>query len=339
MKADDNIFVNGLKETVSLLPELPGIYQYFSSEGKIIYVGKAKNLRKRVSSYFIKQHSDRKTSVLVNKIAEIRHIVVESEEDALLLENNFIKRFQPRYNVLLKDDKSFPWICVKNERFPRVFYTRNVIRDGSTYFGPYTSIPMVRTILDVIKRLYPLRNCNFNLSNANIERKKFKVCLEYYIGNCKGPCEGLQMEEEYNENIRQIIMNRHYRLIIIFTIFPLPIVLKLLQNSLIKKIPRPDSKLILSLSIGEGIRLASKPSPWSSTSTQICFLLMLIVIIISKSLLYLLPCLIAFVTLSIKTVRKAKLILSFKWSLCSISGTRLRHPFNPSCVEEMTNLL
>lgn len=204
MKADDNIFVNGLKETVSLLPELPGIYQYFSSEGKIIYVGKAKNLRKRVSSYFIKQHSDRKTSVLVNKIAEIRHIVVESEEDALLLENNFIKRFQPRYNVLLKDDKSFPWICVKNERFPRVFYTRNVIRDGSTYFGPYTSIPMVRTILDVIKRLYPLRNCNFNLSNANIERKKFKVCLEYYIGNCKGPCEGLQMEEEYNENIRQI---------------------------------------------------------------------------------------------------------------------------------------
>ena len=204
MKGDDNIFAKGLKETLSLLPELPGVYQYFNSEGKIIYVGKAKNLRKRVSSYFIKQHSDRKTAVLVNKIAEIRHIVVESEEDALLLENNFIKRFQPRYNVLLKDDKSFPWICLKNERFPRVFYTRNVIRDGSIYFGPYTSIPMVRTILDVIRRIYPLRNCNFNLSKSNIEKNKFKACLEFYIGNCKGPCEGLQMEEEYNENNRQI---------------------------------------------------------------------------------------------------------------------------------------
>jgi excinuclease ABC subunit C len=142
--------------------------------------------------------------VLVSKIAEIRHIVLESEEDALLLENNFIKKYQPRYNVLLKDDKTFPWICIKNERFPRVFYTREVVQDGSSYYGPYTSVQMVKTILDVIRRLFPLRNCNLNLSQANIEAGKFKVCLEYYLGNCKGPCEGLQMEEEYNENIKQI---------------------------------------------------------------------------------------------------------------------------------------
>jgi excinuclease ABC subunit C len=203
-EGDTNSLRDDLKQTVSLLPELPGIYQYFNSEGKIIYVGKAKNLRKRVSSYFTKQHSDRKTAVLVNKIAEIKHIVLESEADALLLENNFIKKYQPRYNVLLKDDKSFPWICIKNERFPRVFYTRNVIRDGSAYFGPYTSVQMVRTILDVIRRLFPLRNCTLNLSRINIEKKKFKVCLEYFIGNCKGPCEGLQIEGDYNENIRQI---------------------------------------------------------------------------------------------------------------------------------------
>jgi excinuclease ABC subunit C len=204
MKGDGNIPRDDLKEVVSLLPELPGVYQYFNSEGRIIYVGKAKNLRKRVSSYFTKKHGDRKTAILVSKIAEIRHIVLESEADALLLENNFIKKYQPRYNVLLKDDKSYPWICVRNERFPRVSYTRNVIRDGSSYFGPYTSVQMVRTILDVIGRLFPLRNCNLNLSGLNIEKKKFKVCLEYYIGNCKGPCEGLQMEVDYNENIRQI---------------------------------------------------------------------------------------------------------------------------------------
>lgn len=204
MRGEDKITREDLKRVVSLLPELPGVYQYFNSEGKIIYVGKAKNLRKRVSSYFTKQHADRKTAVLVGKIAEIRHIVLESEEDALLMENNFIKNFQPRYNVLLKDDKSFPWICVKNERFPRVFYTRNIIRDGSSYFGPYASVQMVKTILDVIRRLFPLRNCNLNLSRTNIGKKKFKVCLEYFIGNCKGPCEGLQIEEEYNENIRHI---------------------------------------------------------------------------------------------------------------------------------------
>jgi excinuclease ABC subunit C len=193
-----------LLEIVKSLPNLPGVYQYFDEEGTIIYVGKAKNLKKRVSSYFNKQHTDKKTIVLVNKIAEIRHIVLETEEDALLLENNFIKKYQPRYNVLLKDDKTYPWICVKNERFPRVFYTRDVVQDGSVYFGPYTSVQMVKTILDVIRRLYPLRTCNLNLTQNNIESNKFKVCLEYYIGNCKGPCEGLQLEDEYVENIRQI---------------------------------------------------------------------------------------------------------------------------------------
>jgi len=193
-----------LQESVKLLPELPGVYQYFDAEGTIIYVGKAKNLRRRVSSYFNKRHTDRKTAVLVNKIAEIKHVVVETEEDALLLENNFIKKYQPRYNVLLKDDKTYPWICVKNERFPRVFYTRDIIHDGSSYFGPYTSVQMVKTIIDVIRHLYPLRTCNLNLSQTNIDSNKFKVCLEYYIGNCKGPCEGLQAEDEYNENIRQI---------------------------------------------------------------------------------------------------------------------------------------
>ncbi|HEY5591138.1 MAG TPA: excinuclease ABC subunit UvrC [Paludibacter sp.] len=200
----EGLFSSKLKEIVSGLPDLPGIYQYFNSEGKIIYVGKAKNLKKRVSSYFSKVHDNRKTAILVRKIADIKHMVVDSEEDALLLENNLIKKYQPRYNVLLKDDKSFPWICIKNESFPRVFFTRNVIRDGSLYFGPYTSIPMVRTILDVIKRLYPIRNCSLNLSKENIAKLKYKVCLEFQIGNCKGPCESLQHEDEYLDGISQI---------------------------------------------------------------------------------------------------------------------------------------
>jgi len=200
----EGAFSGKLKEIVFLLPELPGVYQYFNSEGKIIYVGKAKNLRKRVNSYFSKVHDNRKTAILVRKIADIRHIVVDSEEDALLLENNLIKKYQPRYNVLLKDDKSFPWICIKNEHFPRVFFTRNVIRDGSSYYGPYTSIPMVRTILEVIKRLYPIRNCSLNLSKTNIANSKYKVCLEFQIGNCKGPCEKFQTEEDYFEDISQI---------------------------------------------------------------------------------------------------------------------------------------
>ena len=202
---DNEIYLpKELKYLVSNLPELPGVYQYFNSDGKIIYVGKAKNLRKRVSSYFSKIHDNRKTSILVKKISDIKYIVVDTEEDALLLENNLIKKYQPRYNVLLKDDKTFPWICIKNEPYPRVFFTRNVIRDGSQYFGPYTSVPMVRTLLDVTKRLYPIRNCNLNLSKINLAREKYRVCMEYQIGNCKGPCESLQTEVEYLEGIIQI---------------------------------------------------------------------------------------------------------------------------------------
>ena len=201
---DGSLFLSKLKEIVYLLPELPGVYQYFNSDGKIIYVGKAKNLRKRVTSYFTKVHDNRKTAILVRNIADIKHIVVDSEEDALLLENNLIKKYQPRYNVLLKDDKSFPWICIKNEPFPRVFFTRNVIRDGSMYYGPYTSVPMVRTILDVVRRLFPIRTCSLNLSKGSIAKDKYKVCLEYQIGNCKGPCENLQSEDDYLESISQI---------------------------------------------------------------------------------------------------------------------------------------
>ncbi len=201
---DERLFLSKLKEIVYLLPELPGVYQYFNSDGKIIYVGKAKNLRKRVTSYFSKVHDNRKTAILVRNIADIKHIVVDSEEDALLLENNLIKKYQPRYNVLLKDDKSFPWICIKNEPFPRVFFTRNVIRDGSMYYGPYTSVPMVRTILDVVRRLFPIRTCSLNLSKGSIAKNKYKVCLEYQIGNCKGPCENLQSEDDYLESISQI---------------------------------------------------------------------------------------------------------------------------------------
>ena len=197
-------YQNKLREIIHLLPELPGVYQYYNSDDIIIYVGKAKNLRKRVTSYFSKVHENRKTAILVKNIADIKHIVVDSEEDALLLENNLIKKYQPRYNVLLKDDKSFPWICIKNERFPRVFFTRNVIRDGSVYFGPYTSIPMVRTILDVIRRLFPIRTCSLNLSENSVSNGKYKVCLEYQIGNCKGACENLQTSENYMESISQI---------------------------------------------------------------------------------------------------------------------------------------
>ncbi|MCW0481467.1 excinuclease ABC subunit UvrC [Gaoshiqia sediminis] len=193
-----------LKELVSVLPDQPGIYQYFDNAGRIIYVGKAKNLKKRVSSYFSKNHDNRKTALLVRNIYDIKHLVVETEEDALLLENNLIKKYQPRYNIRLKDDKTYPWIVVKNERFPRVFQTRNVYRDGSAYFGPYTSVLAVRTLLDLFKRLYKLRNCKFNLSKENVESGKLKVCLEYHIGNCLGPCEGLQEETAYNQYIDEI---------------------------------------------------------------------------------------------------------------------------------------
>ncbi len=189
---------------IKTLPQQPGVYQYFDKEDKLIYVGKAKNIKKRVSSYFTKTHDNGKTRVLVKKIAKIKHIVVETETDALLLENNLIKKNKPRYNVLLKDDKSYPWICIKNERFPRVFPTRRIFKDGSEYYGPYTSMKTVWTLLDLIKGLYHLRTCNFNLSEEKIEAGKYKVCLEYHLGNCEGPCEGFQDEEEYNANIKAI---------------------------------------------------------------------------------------------------------------------------------------
>lgn len=193
-----------LKGIVQNLPEGPGIYQYLNSEGIIIYVGKAKNLKRRVSSYFNREHEPGKTRVLVSKIADIRYIVVNSEEDALLLENNLIKKYKPRYNVLLKDDKTYPSICVQNEYFPRVFKTRKIIRNGSSYYGPYSHVPSMYAVLDLIKHLYPLRTCNLNLSPENIRSGKYNVCLEYHIKNCAGPCIGKQTHEEYLNNIAEI---------------------------------------------------------------------------------------------------------------------------------------
>lgn len=186
------------------LPDRPGVYQYFDAKESIIYVGKAKNLKKRVNSYFTKQHDNNRTRLLVKKIVRIEHIVVNSEMDALLLENNLIKKYQPRYNVLLKDDKSYPWICIKKERFPRIFATRKIIRDGSEYFGPYTSMKTVRTLLDLIKELYPLRTCNYDLSAAKIAAEKYKVCLEYHLGNCSAPCVDKIENTQYDENIKAI---------------------------------------------------------------------------------------------------------------------------------------
>ena len=191
------------KSILSLIPDNPGVYQFIDSAGIVIYVGKAKNLKKRVTSYFSKNQSG-KTVALLRKTSDIRHIVVDNESDALLLENNLIKKHQPRYNILLKDDKTFPWICVKNEPFPRVFSTRNPIRDGSVYFGPYTSGLMVKTLINFIKQLYKLRTCTHNLTKSNIEAGKFKVCLEYHLGNCKAPCVGKKPESDYLESIDQI---------------------------------------------------------------------------------------------------------------------------------------
>ena len=188
---------------LSLLPDKPGVYQFIDSSDTVLYVGKAKNLRKRVASYFSKNQSG-KTMVLLKRASDIRHIVVENESDALLLENNLIKKHQPRYNILLKDDKTFPWICIKKEPFPRVFSTRSVIRDGSAYFGPYTSALMVKTLIALIRQLYNLRTCTLPLTGTNIAAGKFKVCLEYHLGNCKGPCVGYQTEEDYNDSIVQI---------------------------------------------------------------------------------------------------------------------------------------
>lgn len=197
-----------IKEDLALqiqtLPNQPGVYQYFDKDEKILYVGKAKNLKKRVSSYFNKVHDNAKTNVLVRKIVNIKHIVVPTETDALLLENNLIKQLQPRYNVLLKDDKSYPWICIKKEQFPRVFSTRRMVKDGSEYFGPYTSTKTVATLLELIKELYAIRTCSLDLSLANIRNEKFKVCLEYHINNCGGPCEGHETVENYNQKIAEI---------------------------------------------------------------------------------------------------------------------------------------
>jgi len=193
-----------LQLQIQSLPDGPGVYQYYDKEDKILYVGKAKNLKKRVASYFNKIHDTAKTNVLVKKIVTIKHIVVPTETDALLLENNLIKTLQPRYNVMLRDDKTYPWICIKKESFPRIFPTRRMVKDGSEYFGPYTSFKTVNTILELIKELYPLRTCNFDLSQKNIENNKFKVCLEYHIGNCKGPCEGHETVENYQKQVDAI---------------------------------------------------------------------------------------------------------------------------------------
>lgn len=196
-----NAYLEGI---VHNLPESPGIYQYLNSEGTIIYVGKAKNLKRRVSSYFNREHESGRTRILISKIADIRYIVVNTEEDALLLENNLIKKYKPRYNVLLKDDKTYPSICVSNEYFPKVFKTRKIIKNGSLYFGPYSHYPSMNALLDLIKHLYPIRTCYFNLTPENIRAGKFKVCLEYHIKNCAGPCEGFQSHEEYMKNIAEV---------------------------------------------------------------------------------------------------------------------------------------
>jgi len=193
-----------LKPIIQSLPHQPGVYQYFDKDGKILYVGKAIDINKRVASYFNKNQENGKTRVLVKKIATIEHIVVETETDALLLENSLIKKLQPRYNIMLKDDKTYPWICIKKERFPRIFLTRNVIKDGSEYFGPYTSVRTAKALLELIKEVYSLRTCNYHLSEKNVTEKKYKVCLDFHIGNCKGPCEGLQDLTSYQNQITEI---------------------------------------------------------------------------------------------------------------------------------------
>lgn len=194
---------NPIKSTVSTLPDKPGVYQFIDSTGTILYVGKARSLKKRVSSYFTKSQSG-KTQVMLSRAIDLRHIVVDNESEALLLENSIIKKHQPRYNILLKDDKTYPWICIKNEHFPRVFLTRKLIPDGSSYHGPYTSVPAVRTLLDLIRQLFQIRTCSLPLNKRSIAEGKFRVCLEYHIGNCKGPCIGLVSEEEHNQQIERI---------------------------------------------------------------------------------------------------------------------------------------
>jgi excinuclease ABC subunit C len=195
---------SALSIQIQTLPQEPGVYQYFDKNDLIIYIGKAINLKRRVSSYFNKTHDSNKTKLLVKNIVRMEHIVVESEMDALLLENNLIKKHKPRYNILLKDDKTYPWICIKKERFPRIFSTRRVIKDGSDYYGPYTNKKMVYILLDLIRGLYPIRNCTFDLSEQKVAAKKYKVCLEYHMGNCFAPCENKMTEQQYNQNIKTI---------------------------------------------------------------------------------------------------------------------------------------
>jgi excinuclease ABC subunit C len=198
MKAED------IKLKLQLLPDKPGIYQYYDSNGVILYVGKAKNLKKRVTSYFAKNHDNAKTRILVRQIEDIQYLVVDSELDALLLENNLIKKYQPKYNIALKDDKTYPWICIKKEAFPRIFSTRNLIKDGSKYLGPYANVKVMYTLLNLLKEIYQLRTCSLDLSPKKVAEKKYKVCLEYHLGNCKGPCVGNQTEANYQEYIDQI---------------------------------------------------------------------------------------------------------------------------------------
>ncbi len=197
-----------IKSILKTIPTDPGVYRYYDDKGEIIYVGKAKNLKRRVHSYFNKQQQSRKVSVLVSRIADIRFTVVNSEMEALLLENNFIKQYKPRYNILLKDDKTYPWICIKNERFPRVFLTRKKVNDGSTYFGPYPSVMTAKTLLEMLRQLYPIRNCKLILKEENIKNNHYRPCLEYHVGNCKAPCDGSVDEEEYDSmiiNIKKVI--------------------------------------------------------------------------------------------------------------------------------------
>lgn len=208
VKASNLLFLSVELPTLDIqiktLPDSPGVYQYYDNKDTVIYVGKAKNLKKRVNSYFTKQHLNNRTRMLVKNIVKVEHIVVSTEMDALLLENNLIKKYQPKYNVMLKDDKSYPWICVKKEPFPRVFTTRKIIQDGSEYFGPYTSMKTVRTLLDLIKGIYPLRTCNYDLRPKKIAENKYKLCLEYHLGNCSGPCVGNISLDVYEENIQSI---------------------------------------------------------------------------------------------------------------------------------------
>ena len=197
-----------IKSILKTIPTDPGVYRYYDDKGEIIYVGKAKNLKRRVHSYFNKQQQSRKVSVLVSRIADIRFTVVNSEMEALLLENNFIKQYKPRYNILLKDDKTYPWVCIKNEKFPRVFLTRKKVNDGSTYFGPYPSVITAKTLLEMLRQLYPIRNCKLILRQENINNGHYRPCLEYHIGNCKAPCDGSISEDDYNEmiyNVKKVI--------------------------------------------------------------------------------------------------------------------------------------